>query len=345
MRPSQLEKLLDRCIPAGIPVLISGGPGGGKTEISKQSAIRAGRDVIIMHPVIKNPTSFEGLGAIVKDEKGTPHAEFLPYGDMVRILEATKPTVAIIDDMGQAPMATQAALMQVILERSINGQVVSPHVTFVACTNRRQDKSGVNPILRALLTRFATVVTLEPDVTDWSNWGHKEGVNPLLIAFINYRPDYLNRPPEHLLELQNYPNPRTLWRLHQLLTLAFEEEMELEVYSGAVGEAMTVEFLAFRNIYTQLPDPLLMLAKPHDVVIPKDLGTLYALLAALTDKVDKENVGAFFTIMQRLKGERKFEGGPELVITGVKGLITRKGWVQQTQAFIKWAVTDGQHLL
>jgi hypothetical protein len=301
--------------------------------------------MIVTHPVIKNPTSYEGLGAIVRNGDGAPHAEFLPYGDMRCIIEATQPTVVIVDDLGQAPGAVQAALMQVILERSINGHKVSNFVTFIACTNRRQDKSGVNPILRALLTRFATVVNLEPNVADWSIWAHREGITPDLIAFTNYRPDFLNRIPDQLGELQNYPNPRTLWRLHQLLQLDFPEDMELEIYSGSVGEAMATEYLAFRRIYRELPDPKLMLTNPKGVAIPRDIGVLYAMLAALIDKVTKENVGAFFVIMERMREERKFEGGPELVITGVKGLCTRKEWVKQDPSFTKWAVEIGQHLL
>lgn len=345
MRPSDLEKLLDRLIPARLPVMISGAPGGGKTEITKQSASRSNYHCIITHPVIKNPTSYEGLGAVVRDPDGKAHAEFLPFGDMVALISATEPTVCLVDDMGQAPMAVQASMMQMVLEREINGQKISPFITFIACTNRRQDKSGVNPILRALQTRFVTIVNLEPDVQDWTVWANAEGITPELVFFINYRPDYLHRPPENLRELENYPNPRTLWRLHQLLTLGLPEEMELEVYTGAVGAAMATEFLAFRSIYQNLPNPVLMLANPGAVQMPKEIGTLYAMLAALTDKVEKDNVGAFFHLMERLKNERKYEGGPELVVTGVKGLLTRKPWVQKQPEYVKWCVATGQHLL
>ena len=86
-------------------------------------------------------------------------AEFLPFGDLRALIQADKDTVFFLDDLGQAPPTVQAAAMQLILARRINGHHVSDSVTFIAATNRKQDKAGVSGILEPVKSRFATRCT------------------------------------------------------------------------------------------------------------------------------------------------------------------------------------------
>ena len=75
-----------------------------------------------------------------------------------------------MDDLGQAPPAVQAAAMQLILARRINGSLVSDEVCFVAATNRKNDKAGVARILEPVKSRFAAIVELTPCVEEWATW-------------------------------------------------------------------------------------------------------------------------------------------------------------------------------
>ncbi len=75
-------------------------------------------------------------------------------------MTATKLTACFIDDLGQATPAVQAAAMQLILARTLNGHRVSDHVVFIAATNRRTDRAGVSGILEPVKSRFATLVEL-----------------------------------------------------------------------------------------------------------------------------------------------------------------------------------------
>ena len=69
---------------------------------------------------------------------------------------------SFLDDLGQAPMSVQAAAMQLILARRINGFKISDKVIFMAATNRREDKAGVTGILEPVKSRFAWIVELVP---------------------------------------------------------------------------------------------------------------------------------------------------------------------------------------
>ena len=113
-------------------MLITGAPGTGKSDIVDQATREAGAELIISHPVTSDPTDFKGLGALVDGE-----AKFLPFDQLKDLITATRPTVFFLDDLGQAPPAVQAAAMQLILARRVNGHKVSDAVTFIAATNRK----------------------------------------------------------------------------------------------------------------------------------------------------------------------------------------------------------------
>lgn len=138
MKPSQLAALLAKTIPGKRPVLIKGAPGIGKTDVVTQACQAAGADLVISHPVVSDPIDYKGLPALADGR-----AEFLPFGELRTLIEANSLTVFFLDDLGQAPPTVQAAAMQLILARRINGHLVSEQVCFVAATNRKQDKAGV----------------------------------------------------------------------------------------------------------------------------------------------------------------------------------------------------------
>ncbi len=61
LHPSQLQKLLTACIPATLPVLVTGAPGIGKSDIVAQAAADAGHELLISHPVVEDPTDSKGF--------------------------------------------------------------------------------------------------------------------------------------------------------------------------------------------------------------------------------------------------------------------------------------------
>ena len=234
MKPSSLSALLAATIQAQAPVLITGAPGVGKSDIVQQAATTAGADLIIEHPVVADPTDFKGLPFVVAGDR----AEFLPFGSLRQLIEATSPLVYFLDDLGQAPPAVQAAAMQLILARRINGHVVSDQVTFIAATNRRSDRAGVTGLLEPVKSRFATIINLEPDLDDWVKWALSAGqpypggqweanaFDPALdngfptelTAFIRFRPALLHdfKPTADLV---NTSSPRTIANVGRSMTL------------------------------------------------------------------------------------------------------------------------------
>ena len=225
MKPSELKNLLAKAFAARLKVLIKGAPGIGKTEIVLQAAAQAGAEVVLMHPSVSDPVDFKGLPAI-SDGK----AEFLPYGQLRKLVEASKPTICFIDDIGQAPHAVQAALMQLIQAREIDGVAISEHVTFCGATNDSSHMAGVTSILEPVKSRWHTIVELHADDREWARWAQGAKLPEEIIAFILFRGMEALHNFKPTRELSNSPSPRTVTAAAALLAAGIHTR---EAFSGA----------------------------------------------------------------------------------------------------------------
>ena len=271
MRPSSLKKALALAVANRFPVLVVGPPGVGKSDIVSQVARDQGFDLILTHPVISDPTDYKGMPFVVEGR-----AEFLPFGDLRGLIEAARPTVCFMDDLGQAPAAVQAAAMQLLLARRVGGHAVSGQVTFIAATNRRQDRAGVQGVLEPVKSRFVSILTLEPDVDDWCAWAAGRGLAHELTAFVRFKPEFLTAF-EPSPDMANSPSPRTVAHAGALLAASPSEDIVFDLLAGAAGHAFAHEFLAFSRVYGLIPDADAVLAEPLRAAVPGEISALYAL--------------------------------------------------------------------
>ena len=233
----------------------------------------------------RDPTDFKGLPFAATDGET---ANFLPFGDLKELIDAKEETVFFLDDLGQAPASVQAACMQLILARRINGHVVSDKVTFLAATNRREDKAAVQGILEPVKSRFCSIIELIPDVNEWRKWALAAALPIELIAFIGFRPNLIDGF-KATQDLVNTPSPRTIHNVGKLMAAGTPKDLEFALFSGSAGEGFSTEFLAFLRIYRNLPNPDLVLMNPQQAEIPTDPATLYALCGALAARASDQN--------------------------------------------------------
>jgi hypothetical protein len=323
MKPSELSTLLQKTIHARLPILIKGAPGIGKTDIVKQACTNTSTRLIISHPVVSDPVDYKGFPFVIDNE-----AHFLPFGDLNQLINAQAPTAYFMDDLGQAPATVQAAAMQLILERRINGHRVSDQVTFLAATNRKTDRAGVTGILEPVKSRFAAIIELEPDVDDWVKWAIRNNLPPELIAFIRFRPNLLHdfKPST---DMDNSPCPRTVHNVARLMQADLPQELHYDAFTGAAGEGFALELIGFLKIYQTLPDPDRILTDPQGADVPPDPATLFALCGALAKKADPFTFDAIVKYGNRLP--------EEFCVMLVTDCITRCPDVQETVAFVDWA--------
>lgn len=328
MKPKQLKRFLMSAFAARENVLIKGRPGVGKSDIVAAAAKDAGCELIISHPVVSDPVDYKGMPHIYEGK-----ADFIPFGELRRIIDAKVPTVFFLDDLGQASPSVQSACMQLLLARRINEFKVSDQVTFVAATNRREDKANVNGILEPVKSRFASIVELNVNSDDWCEWAARNEVPHELISFIRFRPDLIDKDIVASKDIVNSPSPRTLaalGRIHKLV----DHEIRYEAYSGAVGEAFATEYIAFLTMYNQLPSFDDIVNDPSGVPVPSDPGLLYALSGLLANKVNKENAASVMSYVARLP--------IEIQVAALKSFNPAAMTIKEVAA---WFVTNGHIFL
>lgn len=324
MKATQLAKALSFTIANKFPVLVTGKPGIGKTDIIVQAALQANARCIITHPVVSDPTDYKGLP--YADKSG---ASFLPFGDLRALIDAKDLTVYFMDDLGQAPAAVQAAIMQLILCRRINGHKVSDNVVFVAATNRKQDRAGVTGMLEPVKSRFASIIGLDVDLDDWCRWALTTGNMPVeLVSFIRFRPELLDGV-EPSKDIINTPSPRTIANLGKLQNAGCPTGLQREMFSGAVGDAFAAEYKGFLDIFNELPDINSIFLNPDTAHLPERPDVSYALTLALAGKITPDNSEAAFTYIKRMNAETQ--------VSCVKDAINRDAKLTNTKGYISWA--------
>lgn len=333
MRASDLKTILKASIRNGRPVLITGAPGIGKSDVVKQACGETDSDLILSHPVVADPTDAKGLPWISKDQES---AQFLPFGDLHQAITATKQTVWFLDDLGQASPAVQASYMQLLLARRVNNHVLPDCVTFIAATNRRTDRAGVTGILEPVKSRFPTIVELTPHLDDWCAWAQDNNIpgGEEVCGFLRLRSDLLSNF-QPTADLTQSPMPRTWAHAGQIVAdKEIPRTLEYETLAGAVGDGAATEFVAYLEQRRAMPDLDAVMNDPEKAPIPNNNpALLYAITTGLAYRASVENFQAIAIYTQRLHEKQKSEFAAFLL----KDTLRRVPQVTETQAFIKLA--------
>lgn len=338
MKPSNLSRTLKSLVKQNLPVLIVGAPGVGKSDIVSQVCKELGHDLILSHPVVSDPTDYKGMPWAYVDDNNVARADFIPFGDLELLINADKPTVFFLDDLGQAPASVQAAAMQLLLARRINEHKVSDYVTFIAATNRREDKAGVQGILEPVKSRFATIVTIDADLDDWCKWAAKNNVSPELIGFLRFKPNMLH-DFKASKDMVNSPCPRTVANVGKILTTDLPDDLLFEVIRGAAGEGFAVEFMAFLKIFSKLPNPDAILMNPSTAQLPdaSEPSIMFALSVALSARATETNMDAYTTVIGRMPIEYAF--------CSMTDATMRNPQLANTKAFGSWATKNSSFIV
>jgi hypothetical protein len=336
MKPEGVLRVVKKHMEARKPFLLAGAPGVGKTDICKQAAKELGYDIIITHPVVEDPTDAKGLPWVSEDKKS---AVFLPFGQLYKLLNATEPTLWLIDDVGQASPATQAANMQWLLAREVNGHRLPDCVTIGAATNRKQDRAGVQGLLEPVKSRFLTILTVEPDLNQWCYWALLNGVPPMVVAFLRFKN---SKTDSWLLvhaptaEMTNSPSPRTWANLGEEYKMDHHIDDQQEVFGGTVGKTYADEFFGFVRLFKEIPNPDAVLLNPIAADIPSQPDVLWGLASALVERVNTANFGRFAQYADRLMKDNHGEFAA-LMLCGAMGACPE---VQHTPEFTQIATTN-----
>lgn len=308
MKIADFIPFFKKAVHERIAVLLTGRPGVGKTQIPQQVCRDEGIEFQLRHPVTEEPINYEGVPAIYREEG---IARSLPMGHLAIMMQATKPLLMWLDDLGQQTSTlVQGAIMQLVEARQINGKALPQCVFFGAATNRQGDGAGVAGIIQPLLNRFDCIIELEPDLKAWQSFilNRKYKHSPLFASFLEYKPDYLYKW-DAKSAIESSCTPRSLEKACRILSLDLVPQANrTELLCSIVGKAAGVDLNAFIEFGEKLVNIADIERDPHNTPLPdrstKD-GVLmqYILASAFAQRLNKGNVDAYLIYAGRFTPE------------------------------------------
>jgi AAA domain (dynein-related subfamily) len=294
-------------VAARVPVLLWGGPGLGKSSAVREIASAAGLPCETVIASIREPSDFAGLPIVAEDGKAV---RFAPPSWAERLASAGT-GVLFLDEISTAPPSVQAALLRVVLERTVGDLALPPEVTVVAAANPPEQAADGWDISPPLANRFCHL-DWELNAREWADGilaGFAQPEVPALHAnqmltelaaaraaigaFVTSRPHLLHaHPGNESAGGRAWPSPRS-WEMAARLAAATHvsgapDDVGALLVAGAVGPAAAAEFLSWQQDL-DLPDPEAVLRDPASFRLPARGDRAYAALAAVAAAVLADN--------------------------------------------------------
>jgi hypothetical protein len=287
-------------LAAGIPTILWGGPGEGKTSVVTATAEALGLHLEVVLASVREPTDFAGLPVV-----NGGRVSLAPPDWAQRLAEAERPAV-FFDEVSCAAPATQAALLRVCCDRVVGDLALPPQTIILAAANPANIAADGWELAPPMANRFchldwrlpASVVTAgflegwpEPRIpvlpAVLSN--HLGQAYAQVSAYLRARPgDVSVLPKDPVLAGRAFPTPRTWDYAAQLMAVCaaggVSEEVRRVVVAGVVGKAAALQLLTYLD-ELDLPDPEDVLAAPESLKLPERGDRAYAILAAVTAAV------------------------------------------------------------
>jgi AAA domain (dynein-related subfamily) len=291
---------LGLAIGARVPALLWGSPGTGKSSVVRAVADALHWPCQVVIASIREPSDFAGLPVVVDGG-----VRFAPPSWATELAAAGR-GVLFLDEISTAPPAVQAALLRVVLERTVGDLVLPPDVVVVAAANPPEQAADGWDLSAPLANRFchldwtveATEVALgltagfPPPVTPrpgpaWAS--ARVRARSDIAAFLLLRPTLVSVPPvERSQAGRAWPSPRT-WEMAATLLAAARgsgagPEVLAALLVGCVGNGAGIELVTWLTDL-DLPDPELLLADPASFQLPERGDQVYAALTAVAAAV------------------------------------------------------------
>jgi AAA domain (dynein-related subfamily) len=318
LKPSQVSNALEYCLNARQPVTLWGEPGIGKSQIVQQTARRLSLACQDVRAVLLDPVDLRGLPHVNGD--GRAHwaiPEFLPRDGA---------GVLFLDELNRAPQLVQNACFQLVLDRKLGEYTLPDQWRVIAACNRESDGGGVTRMSSALSNRF-THINVIPDLDDWCKWAVGAGVEPVVIAFLRWKPELLHKFDRNT---RAFPSPRSWSFVSGITSQKPNTAIELALVAGSVGHAAATEYMAFLRLYRSLPSIDAIMLNPTGAPVPTEASTLYAVSSALARRAEAANLGRVIQYLDRLP--------VEFNVMAIRDAVTRNVQLTIEPDFTKWAV-------
>jgi hypothetical protein len=287
-------------VAAGVPVLLWGAPGTGKTSAIKSMAQELGVPCETVIASIREPSDFAGLPVVTDGQ-----VMFAPPRWARRLAEEGV-GILFLDEISTAPPAVQAALLRVVLERVVGDLALPEGIVVIAAANPPELAADGWDLSPPLANRFChldwpveTQAFAEGLSGEWAvpvvprlseGWESQLALGRGLVsAFVSARPGLtVAMPQDGTSAGRGWPSPRS-WEMTSLLWTAAtvagaSEQARAVLVMGSVGQGAGLELLNWAS-EMDLPDPEAVLGDPEAFVMPDRGDRAHAALSAVAAAV------------------------------------------------------------
>jgi hypothetical protein len=295
----------DLVIKSGAVPLIIGESGIGKTALIKRLSQKEGYRCITIDANILKEGEIGGLPTVqeytveVNGREVTRrktvyaiHTKLLEIDEILK-KEPSKNIILFIDEINRCEHSVQQELMNIILNREINGYLLPDNVKVIAAMNPSskydtfaESSYQVVDMDPAQEDRFVWI-ELDADVKEWLRWGmeknnvsEEENIHQRIVEFIASFPEYLHTPYS---QESIKATPRSWERISNAYRVYLRSEGKVpskilyNVVKGNVGPSIAQDFCNYLENYT------------NPLITPEEIFSEEEIKEKLVEKVNKES--------------------------------------------------------
>ena len=322
---TQARRSLMKAFKIQRPVFLWGPPGIGKSELVADITKELGGYMIDLRLGQMEPTDIRGIPYYNKDTGKMDWAE--PVDLPTAELASQYPVVVLfLDEMNSAAPSVQSAAYQLILNRRSGKYVLPDNVVMVAAGNRESDKGVTYRMPTPLANRFVHQ-EMTVDFASWQEWAVKHNEHKDVVGYLTFaKQDLYDFDAKSASRA--FATPRSWHFVSELLQDDdTDDDTNMNLIAGTVGEGLAVKFMAHRKIAGRMPRPEDILSGKVDTLEVKEVSAMYSLVismcyelkAAVENKVaDKE----FHAMSDNFFGYMMKNFETELVVMGARIALT-----------------------
>ncbi|MGO1041914.1 AAA family ATPase [Clostridioides difficile] len=255
-------KSVDLILSTGEVPLIVGESGIGKTALAKKLAKENNWSLIVIDGNLLKEGEIGGLPTIESyvgvssngyktEKKTTVYAVHNKLREIDEEIYKGKTVLLFIDEINRCEHTVQQELMNLILNREINGYKLHDDVKILAAMNPSSKYGSdfdyqVVDMDSAQENRFVWL-NMESDHTQWLKWAIDEGLEKKIIEFISTFPEYLNKTNEDDIRAtpRSYERVSKIYKVYKDKKKSIPRAVFLNVIKGNVGKVIAEEFISF----------------------------------------------------------------------------------------------------
>ena len=249
-------------LASGDVPLIVGESGIGKTALAKALSEQYDWELVVIDGNLLKEGEIGGLPTVATyecvDTRGrktlkqtTVYAVHTKLRTLDEAVTEGKEVLLFIDEINRCEHAVQQELMNLILNREINGYVLPEAVKILAAMNPGSQHGEdfdyqVVEMDPAQENRFVWL-HMESDPNQWLQWALQQGLDEKVIGFIATYPHYLNKKNEEAVHAtpRSYERVSKSLKQYRMAEGKIPRHVFLNVLKGNVGKVISEALLAF----------------------------------------------------------------------------------------------------